>query len=109
MLLGNRRLLVGLVVLLFLGELVLGGELMRARFDWRPLWQAPVVKATLVDFCFTVAWCALYVFDTARAQRRNGWAWLPLLLILPSAAMLLFTLTAPRFTPEGNRGTTAGS
>jgi len=96
MLLRNRPLLIGLVILLTLAEASLGAELAAARFDWRPLWGAPVVKATLIDFTFTVAWCALFLLDAARQQRRNGWAWMPLLLILPSLALLAFSLTAPR-------------
>lgn len=96
MLLKNRPLLIALLVLLTLAEMSLGQELAAARFDWRPLWQSPVVKATMLDFTFLAAWCALYVLDAAKRQGRNGWAWMPLLLILPSAALILFTLTTPR-------------
>lgn len=96
MLLRNRPLLVGMLVVFFLIQLRLTAELMAVGFDWRPLWGAPIVRATLMDFTFTVAWCALYVLDTARRQERNGWAWVPLLLILPTLAMFLFTLTEPR-------------
>ncbi|HEU4754934.1 MAG TPA: hypothetical protein VFU47_17640 [Armatimonadota bacterium] len=96
----NRALLIGLLVLFTLAQVGLSSELMRGGFDWRPLWGAPIVKATLLDFTFTVLWCALYLLDTARAQRRNGWAWLPLLLILPTVALLLFTLTTPRESAE---------
>ena len=95
MLLRNRPLLIGLLVLLTVAEFSLSRELAAARFDWRPLWEAPVVKATMIDFTFTVLWCACYVLDAARVQRRNGWAWMPLLLIMPSVALLVFTLTAP--------------
>lgn len=99
MLLRNRPLLVGMLVAFFLIQLQLSVELMASGFNWRPLWGTPFVRATLMDFLFTVAWCAFYVLDTARRQGRNGWAWLPLLLILPTLAMFLFTLT----TPDGAR------
>lgn len=99
MLLRNRPLLVGMLVLFFLIQLRLSAELMAAGFNWRPLWGAPIVRATLTDFSFTVAWCTFYVLDTARRQGRNGWAWVPLLLILPTLAMFLFTLTEPREQP----------
>jgi hypothetical protein len=94
-LLRKRPLLIALLVLLTVAEASLGRELAACRFDWRPLWQSPVVKATMLDFTFTAGWCALYLMDTARRQGRNGWAWLPLLLIMPSVAMLLFSLTGP--------------
>lgn len=96
MTLGNRPLLIALLLLFTAIQFWLGQELWSSGFDWKPLWGAPIVKATLIDFTFTVAWCALYLQDAARRQRRNGWAWMPLLLILPTFALLLFTLTEPR-------------
>jgi hypothetical protein len=95
MLLRNRPLLIALLVVFALIEARLGRDLMASGFDWRPLWGAPIVRGTMVDFTFTVLWCSLYLFDTARRQRRSGWAWLPLLLIFPTIALLLFSLTAP--------------
>jgi hypothetical protein len=91
----NRPLLWGMLVVFTLIQFGLSADLMRSGFDWRPLWGAPIVRATMVDFTFTVVWCAFYLLDAARRQGRNGWAWLPLLLILPTAAVFLFTLTAP--------------
>src|SRR5213078_1104450 len=73
----NRPLIIGLLIVFALIEARLAGELMAAGFDWRPLWGAPIVRGTMVDFTFTVIWTSLYLFDTARRQRRNGWAWLP--------------------------------
>src|SRR5690349_17054141 len=96
MLLQKRPLLIGLLIVFGLVEARLAGELMAAGFDWRPLWGAPIVRGTMVDFAFTILWASLYLFDAARRQRRNGWAWLPLLLIFPTIALFLFTLTAPR-------------
>src|SRR5256885_1398367 len=83
----SRPLLMGMLATFTLIQLRLAGELMAAGFDWRPLWGAPIVKATLVDFTFTVCWCAFYLLETAKRQGRNGWAWIPLLLILPTFAM----------------------
>lgn len=91
----KRPLLIGMLVVFTLIQVRLSADLMVAGFDWRPLWGAPIVRATLLDFTFTVLWCALYLLDAARRQRRNGWAWLPLLFIMPTLALLLFTLTAP--------------
>jgi hypothetical protein len=93
MLLRNRPLLIALLALFTLAEFRLSAELMASGFDWRPLWGAPIVKATLLDFTFTVLWCAFYLLDAAKRQGRNGWAWMPLLLILPTFALFLFTLT----------------
>jgi hypothetical protein len=89
----RRWLLIGLLALFTLLQMSLSAELMAGGFDWRPLAAAPIVKATLLDFTFTVVWCAFYLLDAAKRQGRNGWAWLPLLLILPTAALFLFTLT----------------
>ena len=96
MLLENRRLLIGLLVVFSALQFWVGRELMAARFDWRPLWGTPVVRATMLDFSFTALWCGLYLLDTAKRERRNGWAWMPLLLIFPTLAVFLFTLTSPR-------------
>jgi hypothetical protein len=96
MLTRNRPLLAALLAVFTLIQVWLSAELMAGGFDWRPLWGAPIVKATLVDFTFTVLWCGFYLFDEAKRQRRSGWAWLPLLLILPTFALFLFSLTAPR-------------
>lgn len=95
MLLRNRWLLFACLAIFAAIEIHLAGELMAARFDWRPLWGSPVVKATMVDFTFTVIWCTGFLFDTARRQQRNAWAWLPLLLIFPTVALFAFSLTAP--------------
>lgn len=95
MTLQNRPLLLALLLVFTAIQLRLGGALWASGFNWQPLWGAPVVKATFVDFTFTVIWCALYLHDAARQQGRNPWAWLPLLLILPTAALFLFTLTEP--------------
>jgi hypothetical protein len=89
----NRPLLIALLVVFTAIQFWLSVELAATGFDWRPLWGAPIVKATLLDFTFTVAWCGLYLLDEAKRQQRSGWAWLPLLLILPTFALLLFTLT----------------
>jgi hypothetical protein len=94
--LNRRPLLLAILGLFVLLEASLGRELAHTGFDWRPLWGAPVVKATMLDFSFTVLWCGLFLLDEARRQNRNGWAWIPLLLILPTAALFLFSLTAPR-------------
>jgi len=91
----NRPLLIGLLLVFTAVQFWLSRELMASGFDWRPLWGSPIVRATLVDFTFTVLWCSLYLMDAARRQQRNGWVWLPLLLILPTVALLLFTLTTP--------------
>ena len=91
----NRPLLVGMLVVFSLIQARLSADLMAAGFDWRPLWGAPIIRSTLMDFTFTVVWCAFHVLDTARRPGRNGWAWVPLLLILPTVALFLFTLTAP--------------
>src|SRR3712207_5892137 len=96
MLMRNRPLLLAILAVFTLIQFWLSAELMRAGFDWRPLWGAPIVKAAMVDFSFTILWCTLHLLDAARAQRRNGLAWLPLLLILPTAALFLFTVTTPR-------------
>jgi hypothetical protein len=93
MLLRNRPLLIGLLVLFALLEARLAADLVAAGFDWRPLWGAPIVRGTMVDFTFTVAWAALYLLDAGRRQGRSGWAWMPLLLIFPTLALFLFTLT----------------
>jgi hypothetical protein len=98
----NRPLLIGLLVVFTVIQAWLSVELMSAGFDWRRLWGAPIVKATLLDFTFTVAWCALYLLDAARKQQRNGWAWIPLLLILPTFALFLFTLTERRGGADEN-------
>jgi hypothetical protein len=92
----NRTLLLALLGVFTLIQVGLSQGLLAAAFDWRPLWTAPIVKATMVDFSFTVLWCAFYLLDAAKQQGRNGWAWVPLLLILPTAALFLFTLTEPR-------------
>jgi hypothetical protein len=91
----KRPLLIGMLVLFTFIQVRLSAELMAAGFDWRPLWGAPIVRASMVDFSFTMIWCALYVLDAAQRQRRNGWAWVPLVLILPTLALILFTLSAP--------------
>ena len=96
MTLRNRPLLMATLLVFSVIQAWLARELWAAGFDWQPLWGAPIVKATLVDFAFTVLWCGLHLSDAARQQRRNFWAWLPLLLILPTFAMFLFTLTEPR-------------
>ena len=57
--------------------------------------NSPLIGGGLRWFTFTVVWASLYLFDTARRQRRNGWAWMPLLLIFPTIALFLFTLTSP--------------
>lgn len=92
----NRPLLIALLVVFTGIQAWLSVELMAMGFDWRALWGAPIVKATLVDFTFTVGWCGLYLMGAARKQRRSGWAWIPLLLILPTFALILFTLTERR-------------
>lgn len=91
----KRPLLIVLLLLFFLIQASLAADLAAGGFDWRPLWGAPIVRATLVDFIFTTLWAGFYLLETARRQRRNGWAWIPLLLILPTLALFLFTLTAP--------------
>lgn len=96
----NRPLLIALLVVFTGLQAWLSIELMASGFDWRGLWGAPIVKATLLDFTFTVAWCGLYLMDAARKQGRNGWAWIPLLLILPTVALICFTLTEPRELPK---------
>ena len=96
----NRPLLIAILALFFVLQLSLGRELMAARFDWRPLGGAPIVRATMLDFTFTIVWCACTLFDAARRQGRSGWPWLPLLLILPTVALFLFSLTSP---PEEER------
>ncbi len=96
MMLKNRGLLIGMMALFLLLQAGISAELMRDGFDWRPLWGAPIVKAAMLDFAFTAAWCGFYLLDAAKRQSRNGWAWIPLLLILPTAAVILFTLTEPR-------------
>lgn len=96
--LNNRPLLVALLVVFTGIQAWLSMELISTGFDWRGLWGAPIVKATMVDFTFTVIWCGLYLLDAARRQQRSGWAWIPLLLILPTFALLLFTLTEARET-----------
>jgi hypothetical protein len=100
MMLRNRPLLLGLLALFTLLQFSVSGELLASGFDWRPLWGAPIVKATMLDFTFTVGWCALYLMDASKRQGRNGWAWMPLLLILPTFALFLFTLTERR--PEAD-------
>lgn len=95
----NRPLLIALLAVFTLLQFSVSRELMASGFDWRPLWGAPIVKATMLDFTFTVGWCALYLLDASKRQGRNGWAWMPLLLILPTFALFLFTLTERR--PEG--------
>ena len=102
MLLRNRPLLIGLLLVFGLIELRLAGELIGTGFDWRPLWGAPIVRGTMVDFTFTVVWCALYLLDAARQQGRNAWAWIPLLLIFPTLALFLFTLTTRQPSPTPN-------
>jgi len=92
----NRPLLIALLVVFTGLQAWLSVELIGSGFDWRALWGAPIVKATLLDFTFTVAWCGLYLMDTARKQGRNAWAWIPLLLILPTVALICFTLTERR-------------
>jgi hypothetical protein len=101
MTLRNRPLLWCFLAVFTLIQMVIAQEMLATGFDWRPLWGAPIVKATLLDFTFTVAWCGLHLADAAKAQRRNVWAWMPLLLILPTFALFLFTLTEPR-TPSGS-------
>jgi len=101
MLLKNRALLIGMLVVFTALQAWIGRELMQAGFDWRPLWGAPIVKAAMLDFAFTAFWCAFYLLDTAPRQGRNGWAWVPLLLILPTFAVFLFTLTEPRNAERG--------
>lgn len=96
----NRPLLLGLLVVFTLLQGSLTRELLAAGFDWRPLWSSPVVKATMLDFTFTVTWCALYLLDASKRQGRNGWAWMPLLLILPTFALFLFTLTEKRLPAD---------
>src|SRR5688572_22649777 len=93
MLLKNRPLLLGVLAVFALVQLSLGGEILAGGFDWRPLWGAPIVKGTIMDFSFTVFWCALYVLDASRRRGRSGWAWIPLLLIFPTIALFLFSLT----------------
>ena len=100
MLLRNRPLLITLLVVFTLLQAGLARELMAGGFDWRPLGGAPIVRATLLDFAFTVLWCGFYLLDETRRQRRNGWAWIPLLLILPTFALLFFTLTSPADHPD---------
>jgi hypothetical protein len=92
--------LMGLLVLFTLLQGSLARELLASGFDWRPLWGSPVVKATMLDFTFTMIWCALYLLDAAKRQRRNGWAWMPLLLIMPTFALFLFTLTEKRLPAD---------
>jgi hypothetical protein len=92
-LLRNRPLLLAILALFAAVQFSLGGEIIAARFDWRPLWGAPIVKGTMMDFTFTVLWCGLYVLDSARRRSRSGWAWIPLLLIFPTVALFLFSLT----------------
>lgn len=89
----NRPLLIILLVGFTVVQALIGRELMAAGFDWRPLWGAPIVKAAMLDFTFTVLWCGFYLVDESRRQRRNFWAWIPLLLILPTFALFLFSLT----------------
>lgn len=89
----NRPLLVGVLVVFTVLQALISREMMATGFDWRPLWGAPIVKAAMLDFAFTALWCAFYLFDEAPRQRRNPWAWMPLLLILPTFALFLFTLT----------------
>ena len=96
----NRPLLIGMLLLFTVIQVWLSAELMASGFDWRPLWGAPIVRVAMVDFTFTVAWCAFYLLDAAKRQGRNGWAWLPLLLILPTLALFLFTLTEPPDSPN---------
>lgn len=97
----NRPLLLVLLAVFTLLQFFVSRELMESGFDWRPLWGAPIVKATMLDFTFTIGWCGLYLFDASRKQGRNAWAWMPLLLILPTFALFLFTLTERRPAPEG--------
>lgn len=104
MLLRNRPLLIGMLALFALAEVRAVGELTAAGFDWRPLWAAPIVRGTMVDFMFTVVWCGFYLLDTAKRQGRNGWAWMPLLLIFPTIALFLFSLTTPRHEDRASEG-----
>lgn len=92
----NRPLLILLLIAFTVLQAVVSRELMAGGFDWRPLWGAPIVRAAMLDFAFTALWCALYLLDEAKRQGRNGWAWMPLLLILPTFAVFLFTLTGRR-------------
>jgi hypothetical protein len=89
----NRPLLIAMLVLFTALQAWISRDLMAAGFDWRPLWGAPIVKAAMLDFTFTATWCAFYLLDAAKRQGRNGWAWMPLLLILPTFAVFLFSLT----------------
>lgn len=90
----NRPLLIALLMVFAVIEARVVGGLMASGFDWRPLWGAPIVRGTMVDFSFTILWCALYLLDAAKRQGRNGWAWMPLLLIFPTIALFLFSLTS---------------
>ena len=92
----NRPLLITFLVVFTALEAWISRDLMASGFDWRPLWGAPIVKAAMVDFSFTAGWCGLYLLDASKRQGRNGWAWMPLLLIVPTFAVLLFTLTERR-------------
>lgn len=94
----QRPLLAILLIVFTVMQGRIGAELMASGFDWWPLWGAPIVKASMLDFAFTGLWCAFYLLDEAKRQRRNAWAWIPLLLILPTFALFLFSLTTPRET-----------
>ncbi len=99
----NRPLLISMLAVFTAGQFWFGQELFATGFDWRPLVAAPIVKVAMLDFTFTAIWCTLWLFDESKRQRRNPWAWLPLLLILPTGAMFLFSLTSPQNSAAADR------
>jgi len=95
--LSENRWLLGLLLITFtVAEAYLGWLWAAAGFRWRPLLEDPGCRAGMLDFTATAVWVALFILDAAREQRRSGWAWMPLLILTPTLAILLFQLTAPR-------------
>lgn len=92
----HRGLLIALLLLFTALEAVFAWQWATAGFHWRALIADPGCRAAMLDFVATATWLAFYILDRAQEQDRHGWAWMPLLVLCPTLAILLFQLTAPR-------------
>ena len=59
-------------------------------FDWRDLFATPMARLMFIDFSVTVAWVFVWMESDARKRGRTALAWLPLLIVFPSAALLAY-------------------
>ena len=63
--------------------------------------REPATWMMLVDFVLFAAIVFFWMVRDAKARGKNGWLWLPLLVLAPTVALAAFLLSRPISPPEG--------